>query len=116
MLHARHPRVLLNVSGICNVEQLFAVCTNEVPDVTIHILGIYLLSANPLRRVIRRVFLVERFTVYPIGKALKNERTIQEVRDDIGRDLVVIVDQVAFRVAVFRPEDLVQVGEAPLLS
>src|SRR5204862_5320122 len=41
----------------------------------------------------------------------QDERAVGQVRQEEWRDVPVVVDQVAFRVAVFRPEDLLEARE-----
>jgi hypothetical protein len=55
--------------------------------------------------------LEELLTIVPIDMPVQDHRPIDEVRHDHGRDLVVIVDQVALGVAVLRPKDLREIGQ-----
>src|SRR5436305_1987062 len=106
MLHSRHPGVLLDISGIRNVQELISLGTDEVSNGALHVLRPDLLGAYPLRRVIRSILLIERRTMDAVRKTLENQRPIQQMRNQIRRDLVVVVDQIAFGVAVLRPEYL----------
>src|SRR5262245_7294643 len=111
MLDSRHPRVVLNVSHIRDVEQLIAVGADEIANVAFDIVRPYFLRPDPLRRVIGRVFLVKRVAVNSVRETLKDQRTIEQMRNQVWRDLVVVGNEIALGVTVFWPEDLVQVCE-----
>jgi len=111
VLNARHPRVLLNVAAVGNVEKLVAVGADEITDVSFDVPRPDLLGANPAGRVVRSVLLIERGAIDPVRKAFEDQRVVEEMRDEIRRDFVVVVDDSDFSLADLGPEDLVQVGE-----
>ena len=55
--------------------------------------------------------LVERFARDPVRKPLHDERPVGDGRPQIGRDARVEAEQLAFRDAERRPEDLLQVAD-----
>ncbi len=71
MLNARHPRILLDVAGVCDVQKLITIRTDEIPDVALHVLRPELLSTYPAGRVVRRVLLIKRVAVNPVWKTSK---------------------------------------------
>ena len=71
-------------------------------------------SMDPVRRVGRRRLLVEVGAADPVGHPLHRERPPLEVRQQQVRDVEVVRDQIALRVALVGPEDLVEVGEPEL--
>ena len=116
MLNARHPRILLNVAGVRDVEQLIAIGTDEIPDVAFDVLRPDSLAcvstpacgpAHPSDKTSRRESRLEN---------ARRPAAVEQVRNQVGRNLVVILDQVAFCVAVLGPEDLVEIGEFDLVA
>ena len=69
---------------------------------------------DPVRRVRRRRLLVEVGAVDAVGHPLHRERPPLEVRQQQVRDVEVVGDQIALRVPLVGPEDLVEVGEPEL--
>ena len=107
MLNARHPRVLLDIAGIRDVEKLLAIGADEIPDIAFDVLPTRFLCAYPVGRVVRRILLIKRLAVNPVWKTLEDQRTVQQVRNQVGRYLVVVLNEIAFGVAVFGPENFV---------
>ena len=68
-------------------------------------------GGNPLRSVIRLVLHPVALAVDAVGMRVHGERAVLVVRDHDRGDLDVVADQVSLGVAVFREEQLVQVGE-----
>ena len=66
---------------------------------------------DPLRHVRRRVLLEERLAEGAVGIAAHRERPVAQMRHEHGRDCAVVVEQVALRDALVRPEDLVEIRE-----
>src|SRR5262245_43246012 len=92
VLNTRQPRDVLNSSHISEIKQLLAIRSDEISNVAGHILGPDLLRTNPAGCVIRCVFLIERLAMNAVGKSFEYEGTIHEVRYQIRRDVVVILD------------------------
>src|SRR5262249_38132572 len=111
ILNPRHPRVMLNVARIGDVQQLLTVGADEIANVAFNILRPDLSSSYPFRSVVRDILLIKRLAMNAVRKTLKDQRPIHEVRNQVRRNPVVIVDQVTFGIAVFRPENLVKIGE-----
>ena len=68
-------------------------------------------ARDPVRHVLRRVLLEERLAERAVGVAPHRERPVAEVRHEHRRDRAVVVEQVALRDPLVRPEELVEVGE-----
>src|SRR5262245_26566501 len=111
VLHTRHPGILLNISRIGDVQKLLAVCADKVADMTVDVFGPDLLGPDPVRSVIGSILLIKRRAVNAVGKSLEDQRTILEVRNQVTRDFLVVVDEIAFSVSVFGPENFIEIGE-----
>ena len=68
-------------------------------------------SGHPVRCVRRRVLLVELVAGDAVRHPLHRERPVGEVGEDQVGDVVVVREEVALRVALVRPEDLVEVRQ-----
>ncbi len=82
VLDAGHPRILLDIAGVGDVQKLLAAGADEVSNGPLDVLGPDLFSTNPFRRVARSIFLVERLAVDAIRKPLENERTVEQMRNE----------------------------------
>lgn len=71
-------------------------------------------AVDPRRRLGRDALLVEEGAGDAVGHPLHRERPAGEVREDPGRGVPVVGEEVALRVALLGPEDLVEVREAHL--
>src|SRR5262245_45982134 len=105
-LYARTPWILGNGAHVGDVEQLVPVRPDEITDVTLHVRGPDFLRADPVRRVVMRILLIEMFAVDAIGIAIEDKRTIEKMRDQYGSDAIVEPDEIAFGEAILRPVEL----------
>src|SRR5579863_2196401 len=71
---------------------------------------------DPLRQALRHVFLKKRLPLDSVRIAAQNQRTVLEKRQQIIRDPIVVGHQIAFGVAGFGKEDLVEMSEPETLS
>src|SRR5215831_19291051 len=115
MLNARHPRIMLDVAGVGDVEKLVAIRADEVPYVTFDVFRPDFLGPYPRWRVVGRILLIERLSMNTVWKTFEYQRPILKVRYEIRRNSVVIVDEIALRIPVFRPENFVEIGELNLI-
>ncbi len=53
------------------------------------------------------ILLVEAFPRDAVGKSAQGDRSVGDVGEDVWGDLEVVADEIALRVALFRPEDFV---------
>ena len=71
---------------------------------------------QPVRMRLRNALLVEEKPVHAVRVALHLHRPAAHVVEHAGRDVDVVLDQVALRQPGLREEDLVQVGEADVAA
>src|SRR6187431_2075472 len=95
-LDTRTPRILGNGAHVGDVEQLIPVRPDEIADVALHVRRPDFLGADPVRRVVMRILLIEMLAVNSIRITIKYEGTIEKMRHQHGSDAVVELDEIAF--------------------
>ena len=108
---ATRPDVQRDRPQVGDVLQRQVVVADEIANVALRFFAPDADGADPLRRELRGVRLVERFPIDTVGDSRHDERTIAQVRQQPGGDCLVILDQVALRVSLLGPVDLLEVRE-----
>ena len=110
---ARVERVHLDAAEVRHVQQRGEVVRHEVGDEALAgVLARHGAARDPIRGVGRRGLLVEEGAGDAVGHPLHRERPLAQVREDELGDVEVVGEDVALRVALLGPEDLVEVGQA----
>ena len=112
VVNAGHPRVNIDASEVDDVEQSLSVVTDDVADRLLRVVFVGVDKGfHPLGHRLRRLLLIEGLTVDAVGKASHRQRTRRQMRQQKVCNLVVVVEQIAFGVALAWPVDLSQVTE-----
>src|SRR5262249_777063 len=107
-LHAGKPRILGDRRELCRVHQRFEITADEMRPI---FRGLDGFDAYAFRRFFRAV-LIERVRGDAVRKALPYQGSITNCGEEGRCDLGVVSKQVTLRELQFRPEDLVEVGDA----
>jgi hypothetical protein len=102
---------VVDAAQVDQIQQAGAVFGEDIADGRLLVIGVDFLGAQPRREGERRVLLEEELLLDAVGIALQRERPVLEVRQDEGRDGVVVVQQVAFDDAFGGVEDFVEIRE-----
>ena len=111
IVDATHPDVQRDRAEVYQIDQCFDDVRDEILDVALRVFTPDRDRLNPIRDEARRVFLVERLAVDPVGIAGEHDRAVLEIRQEPGRHRPVVLDQVALGIAFLGPEDFVQVRQ-----
>ena len=109
-IDARRPEVQRDAAHVDHVEQRLDVVADEI----VVLLSGHARGSNPGGNEVRRVLLIKALSRDAVGIAGQHHRPIAQVRQQPGRDVPVIVDEIALGVPLLGPEDLVEVGEGDL--
>jgi hypothetical protein len=101
----------LDAAKVCDPQQRCDVADRREPDRAAGSFRFDLECGHPLGCVGRSIFLVPIGTCNPFWLVFQSQRPFLDVRNEVGRNIEVIGEQVAFRVADLRPEDLFKVCE-----
>ncbi len=113
----RVERVHLDAAEVRDEQERGEVVHHQVADhAVLAVVGQDGAAGDPLRRVRRRRLLVEERSRDPVGHPLHRERALAQVRQDQLGDVEVVGEEVALRVALVGPEDLVEVRQAELAA
>ncbi len=114
---SRMQRMELDAAEVRDVEQTGGVLHHEVADHAVAaVLGEHVAARDPVRRVRGRGLLVEEVARDAVGHPFHRERPLGEMGKDQWCDVEVVGDEVALRVALVGPEDLVEVRQAKLTA
>src|SRR5581483_9620007 len=109
VIAARIPRIEIDAAEIDDPEQGTEILDDgEIDDAFRGMLnGAY---SNPSRTWRRRAFHEEKFTGSPVRVTLHDHGAVLQVRQQVRRNIRVILQKVAFRNPQLRPKRLLQVG------
>ena len=109
----REPGILRDGGQLRHVQQRLQVAADEPRR---HIVAGHRLHADVRRHGVRRAVLVEGWRGDAIRQPLHRQRPVLHRRQDVGRGLDVVAEELAFRELLFRPEDLAEIGDAQLIA
>ena len=113
---AARPHVEHDRGEVGHVHQRVGLLHDEVLDVALRGLAPDGLGLDPVRRVTRRVLLVElRLALDAVGVARQHQRPIAQVGKHGRGDRAVVVDEIALGVTLPGPEHLAEVAELEFL-
>ena len=108
------PDVQRNRGHVGDVQERLEVVAHEVADLALRVLAPDSLQLHPLGDKARRVLLKERLAADAVWIPREHHRPVLQVGQEPRGDGAVVLDEIAFGVALLRPEDLVEVGELHL--